>query len=64
MNCKISFQERAKLGMEMLSKRSPVTLEEARAQVKLLKDWSTSNSKQGQHTIINESEKDIITVKI
>jgi len=42
MNYKISFQERAKLGMEMLSKRSPVTLEEARAQVKWLKEMSTS----------------------
>jgi len=61
MNYKISFQERAKLGMEMLSKQSPVTLEEARAQVKLLKDWSTSKSKQREHTIINESEEDIKT---
>jgi hypothetical protein len=32
MNYKISFHERAKLGMEMLSKRSQVSLEEARAQ--------------------------------
>ncbi|MFA9194835.1 hypothetical protein AAGV33_10480 [Flavobacterium sp. FBOR7N2.3] len=64
MNYKISFQERAKLGMEMLSKQSPVTLEEARAQVKLLKDRSTSKLKQEQHEIINESEEDIKTGKI
>lgn len=36
MNYKISFQERAKLGLEMLSKKSPVTLEQARAQAKRL----------------------------
>lgn len=46
MNYKISFQERAKLGMEMLSKRSPVTLEEARAQAKRLKQASKSKVKK------------------
>ncbi len=46
MNYKISFQERAKLGMEMLSKRSPVTLEEARAQVAKLHKASKSKVKK------------------
>jgi hypothetical protein len=46
MNYKISFQERAKLGMEMLSKQSPVTLEEARAQVARLKRASKSKLKK------------------
>jgi hypothetical protein len=46
MNYKISFKERAKLGMEMLSKRSPVTLEEARAQVERLKNSSISSDKK------------------
>jgi|GEM_PF-7072380 len=34
MNYKILFQERARLGMEILSKQSRVTLEKARAQQK------------------------------
>jgi hypothetical protein len=46
MNCKISFQERAKLSMEQLSKQPPVTLEEARAQVKWLKYNSVSLDKK------------------
>lgn len=46
MNYKISFQERAKLGMEMLSKKSPVTLEEARAQAKRLSQASKSKVKK------------------
>lgn len=29
----MTFQERAKLGMEMLSKQRPITLEEMKAQV-------------------------------
>lgn len=37
MNYKISFQERARLGMEMLSKKSPVTLEKAKAQAERLR---------------------------
>lgn len=45
-NYKISFQERAKLGMEMLSKRSPVTLEEAREQAERLKNNSVSFDKK------------------
>ncbi|WP_165587173.1 hypothetical protein [Flavobacterium sp. MEB061] len=46
MNYKISFQERAKLGMEILAKQGPVTLEQARAQVKRLKEASTSKVKK------------------
>lgn len=64
MNYKISFQERAKLGMEMLSKQLPVTLEEARAQAKGLKDRSTSKLKKEQREMINESEEDIKAGKI
>lgn len=48
MNYNLSFQERAKLGMEMLSKQSPVTLEEARAQAKRLSQTSQSKSKKRQ----------------
>jgi hypothetical protein len=46
MEYSISFQERAKLGMEQLSGQSPVTLEEARAQALWLKRISTSNAKK------------------
>jgi hypothetical protein len=46
MNYKISFQERAKLGMEILSKQSPVTLEEARAQALRLSQASKSKVKK------------------
>ncbi|MBC8884278.1 hypothetical protein H9X57_15510 [Flavobacterium piscinae] len=46
MNYKISFQERARLGMEMLSKKSPITLEEARAQAKRLNQASQSKVKK------------------
>ena len=38
MSYKISFQERAKLAMENLSKQSPVTYEQALKQVKKLKE--------------------------
>jgi hypothetical protein len=48
MNYKISFQERAKLGMEVLSKQSPVTLEKARAQVARLKEESQSKVKKSK----------------
>jgi hypothetical protein len=40
MNYKISFQERAQLAMEQLSKQSPVTYEKALEQVKRLKEMS------------------------
>ena len=46
MNYKISFQERAKLGMEMLSRRLPVTLEEARDQAERLRKASLSKEKK------------------
>jgi hypothetical protein len=46
MNCKISFQERAKLSMEQLAKQPPVTLEEARAQAERLKNNSVSLDKK------------------
>ncbi|MFN9681228.1 MAG: hypothetical protein ACK56V_06440 [Bacteroidota bacterium] len=48
MNYIISFQERARLSLERLSKQSPVTLEMARNQVQKLKTQSKSeNKKQG-----------------
>lgn len=46
MEYNMSFEERAKLSMEQLSKQKPVTLAEARAQVKWLKDLSTSKNKK------------------
>ena len=46
MNYTISFQERAKLGLEQLSKQSPVTLEEGRAQAGRLKQASKSKEKK------------------
>lgn len=45
INYKISFQERATLGMEMLSKRSLITLEVARAKVKRWIEESKSKVK-------------------
>ena len=47
MNCKISFQERAKVAKKLLSKQLPITLEQARAQALWLKTISiTSNKKE------------------
>ncbi|MFH6946386.1 hypothetical protein [Flavobacterium sp. FlaQc-50] len=46
MNCNISFKERAKIGMEILAKQKPVTLEQARAQAKWLSESSTSKEKK------------------
>jgi hypothetical protein len=46
MKYNISFQERAKLSMEILSKQSLVSLEEAKQQVIWLKKISTSKKKQ------------------
>ena len=40
MNFNLSFKERVKLAMEVLSKQPPVTLEEARKQVEWLKEQS------------------------
>jgi hypothetical protein len=45
MNYTISFQERVKLGLEQLSKQSPVTLEMARQQALNLKSQSKSGNK-------------------
>jgi hypothetical protein len=42
----MSFQERAKLGMESLSKQYPVTLEKARKQAQQLKIQSSSENKK------------------
>lgn len=43
----MSFQERAKLGLEQLSNQSPVTLAKARSQAQKLKTQSnTKNKKQ------------------
>ncbi|MFM2213498.1 MAG: hypothetical protein RL427_761 [Bacteroidota bacterium] len=46
MNYMMSFQERAKLGLEKLSKQSPVTLAMAKKQAQLLKTKSTSKLKK------------------
>ncbi len=46
MNYTISFQERAKLGLEQLSKQSPVTLAMARSQAQKLKTQSKSGNKK------------------
>jgi hypothetical protein len=46
MSCAMSFQERAKLGMEQLSKQQPVSLKEAREQVKWLKAKSTERNRK------------------
>lgn len=53
MNYNLSFQERAKLSMEQLSKQQPVTLEEAKAQVQWLKDSSISKNKKNPDININ-----------
>ena len=53
MSYKLSFAERAKLAMEILSKQPPVTLEEARAQVEWLKKKSRSKIKK-QRTLSNK----------
>lgn len=55
MNYKISFQERIRLGMEKLSKQSPVTLVRARQQAELLKTQSNSifHSFASHHNMIS-----------
>ena len=42
----MSFQERAKLGLEQLSEQLPVTLMMARKQVEILKSKSISKNKK------------------
>lgn len=64
MNCKLTFKERAEIGMKMHAKQKPVTLVEARAQVKWLKEMSTSKLNEEQHKRIAESENDIKAGKI
>ncbi|EPE01231.1 hypothetical protein [Capnocytophaga sp. oral taxon 336] len=46
MSYKLSFAERAKLAMEILSKQPPVTLEEAREQARKVRERSTSKTKK------------------
>jgi hypothetical protein len=46
MNYTISFQERAKLGLEQLYKQLPVTLAMARKQAQKLKAQSKSGNKK------------------
>ena len=43
---KITFQERAKLGLEQLSKQLPTTLKKARLQAQKLKTQSLSKNKK------------------
>ncbi|MFN3999976.1 hypothetical protein [Algoriphagus sp.] len=47
MKSELSFYERAKLGMEQLSKQPPVTLAMARQQVQNLKTQSRSVNQKG-----------------
>ncbi len=42
----MDFKERAKIAKELLSKQTPVTLEQAREQVQWLKTISSSNLKK------------------
>ena len=47
----MSFAERAKLAMELLSKQPSVTLEEARKQAQWLKKVSTSKKKKQRDSV-------------
>ncbi|WP_263361547.1 hypothetical protein [Flavobacterium collinsii] len=42
----MSFKERAELGMKILAKQKPVTLEQARAQAKWLSEISVTKEKR------------------
>jgi hypothetical protein len=42
----MDFKERAKIAKELLSKQTPITLEQAREQVQWLKTTSSSNLKK------------------
>ncbi|MFH6990010.1 hypothetical protein ACHRVW_19895 [Flavobacterium collinsii] len=46
MNYKMSFKERAELGVKILAKQKPVTLEQARAQAKWLSEISVTKEKR------------------
>nr|WP_315151360.1 hypothetical protein [uncultured Flavobacterium sp.] len=48
MNCKLTFKERAEIGMKMIARQKPVTLEQARAQAKWLSEMSTSKEKKNR----------------
>jgi hypothetical protein len=48
MNCKLRFKERAEIGMKMIAKQKPITLEQARAQAKWLSEMSTSKEKKNR----------------
>ena len=50
MNYKISFKERAEMGKQILSKKSPVTLEQAKQQVQEMKQRSTQSNKKNSLT--------------
>ena len=47
----MSFAERAKLAMELLSKQSPVTLKEAKAQAIRVKNRSKSKKKKQRDSV-------------
>lgn len=51
MSYKLSFAERAKLAMEILSKQPPVTLEEAKAQAEWLKRTSRTKEKKQRASV-------------
>jgi len=66
MNKKMSFQERAKLATEQLSKQKPVTIEQMREQARRVKEHSFENlaklqteqlSKQRTHTSEQKREQ-------
>jgi len=46
MNYNISFQERAKKGMEIIAKQPPISLVDAKRQVEKLKKLSTQKNKK------------------
>jgi hypothetical protein len=47
-NSRMTFQERAKLGMEELTKQLPITLEKAIKQLQILKEQSASKIKKSR----------------
>lgn len=44
----MSFEERAKLGMEKLSKQLPITLEKAKKQAQILREQSSAKNKKSR----------------
>ena len=57
MSYKLSFAERAKLAMEILSKQPPVTLEEAREQARKVRERSTSKTKKQRALALVNGQK-------